>query len=1119
MTFHFSFCQTMRVSFAGVMQRMKSVNGEQGIEARMRRLRVSTALLFVVLCTIHPPLATVCHAQTGLATLNGQITDPKGAVVPNTAVEAVNIDTNVTYPTKTNNVGLYTISALPPGRYRVHVVRDGFKEVNLTGVELHTQDVLQQNFKLEVGSASESITVDANAEHMETTNPAVGLLVNRDFVENMPLNGRSLQDLFALAPGTVSNSDRTGGYYDINGQRNDANYFVVDGVAANTDTQALNGGYSAQGLAGALPAQTALGTTQSLVPVDDLQEFKIQTSGYQAEYGRQPGGQVELTTRSGTNELHGSLFEYFRNDVFDANDYFFKQEEIPRQRERQNDFGGSFGGPVEVPHIYNGKDKTFYFVSYEGLRLGLPAFSGQQVVPTSQFRQLGAPAIQPFLNSIPLPNGPDLGDQCAQSLNPANTFSCSAEFFAAYTNPSSLDSPNIRIDQIIGKKVQAFLRYAHTSSSQDDQNTSFIGEFDTAQSNSGGWTLGVTARLSSSIADELHFNYTASASVGTGAPDTIGGAVPYARNLVIPSQYAPVGSPASGSFSIFLPEGETFFTPAYNGLRGEQRQLNFIDSISWTRGSHLLKFGADYRKLSPLYSQQLYAAGLFAVSLANVEDGVASAIVGTTRAAHPTFNNLSMYVQDHWNLFSRLTVDFGLRWEFNPAPGASDGLYPLALTGSNLATAQLAPPGTPQYRTNYDDFAPRVGFAYRAIDSPIHATTVRGGFGIFFDTGQQLGAAGYSGYPFGADREVLNVQLPGTPSDFAPPSLNFPLVPPYGFLRGISDPSLKLPHTAQWNLSLDESLSPKNTLTASYVGNVSKKLLFSGAYQGGTINPDFGTNGLTYVNNAGWSSYNSMQLQDQGEVASGLQLICSYTWAHARDNSSSTGGSIFGPERGNSDNDVRQVLNLATNYRIPGGGSNRFIRSSTDGWSWDLRFTAQTGMPVNVIAGGFIGPGGIGETVRADLLPEVPIYLHDVPGALGGWRLNPSAFAGLVGDGRTPAGTIPVDANGNPVRQGTLGRNFLHGPNFWNLNTAVQRDLSLGDKLHVAFRVEAFNLFNHANGGNIANLLYASSLFGESTGESTGMGVSNTSPTIGAPNQLYGTGAARSLQLSLRLKL
>ena len=245
---------------------------------------------------------------------------------------------------------------IPPGNYRIQVSNSGFKTIIKPDIVIHVEDALAINFTLPIGAASEIVTVEGGAPLINTTDASVSTVVDRKYVENMPLNGRSFQDLVLLTPGVVTSSPQSGsgyigeqGEFSVNGQRTESNYYSVDGVSANVGTVAGSPASFTPGVTGSLPIATALGTTQGLVSVDALQEFRVQSSSYSAEYGRNPGGQFSFVTRSGTNEWHGSAFDYLRNNAFDANDWFNDYDGLPKPAERQNDFGGTLGGPVAIP--------------------------------------------------------------------------------------------------------------------------------------------------------------------------------------------------------------------------------------------------------------------------------------------------------------------------------------------------------------------------------------------------------------------------------------------------------------------------------------------------------------------------------------------------------------------------------------------------------------------------------------------------------------------------------------------------------------------------------------------------------------------------------------------------
>ena len=307
----------------------------------------------------------------------------------------------------------------------MEVEKSGFKKLIKPDVILHVQDVLSVDFEMQVGPTSETVRVESGASSLNTESATVSTLVDNRFVENLPLNGRSFSSLLDLTPGVVLTP--TADYYEqgqfsVNGQRPNANYFMVDGVSANLGTP---GTLFGQGGTGQLPATSASGGMSNLVSVDALQEFRVQTSTFAPEFGRAPGAQISVLTKSGTNSLSGTAFEYLRNDVFDANDWFADNKGLAKPALRQNDFGGVLGGPILL-------DKLFFFGSYEGLRVRQPQIANT-FEPSLAARQSAPIPVQPLLNAFPIPNGPDLGDG-------------TAEFAAGYSDPSSLDSYSGRVD-------------------------------------------------------------------------------------------------------------------------------------------------------------------------------------------------------------------------------------------------------------------------------------------------------------------------------------------------------------------------------------------------------------------------------------------------------------------------------------------------------------------------------------------------------------------------------------------------------------------------------------------------------------------------------------------------
>ena len=462
--------------------------------AALRSLVMAFLLLASASWLLPPALS-----QSPTATLSGTVEDESGAVVPGATVTVLNSATSLERQSTTNDQGFFTISLLQPGNYTVTTRRNGFAAVQFRNVVLNVGDQKALKIVLKPGDVGATVEVTSEAPLINES-PAVATSVDRQFVENIPLNGRSFQSLITLTPGvvTVPASGLNGGQFSVNGSRASSNSFMVDGVSANVGASPGSNA-SGQPAAGNLPSLTAFGTTQSLVSVDAMQEFQIQTSTYAAEYGRQPGGQISISTRSGTNAFHGSAFDYLRNEIFDANDWFANRAGQPKPPMRQNDFGATFGGPVVLPRfgeggprVWSGKNRTFFFFSYEGLRLRLPKFSLTRV-PTLALRQQVPAVMQQILKSFPVPNGRDLGNGMA-------------EFVASYSDPSSLDATSIRIDHTFNNKLAVFGRYNKAPSEGLNRvapsNLSSIqsSEVDTQSS-----TLGAIASLTPRINNDLRF--------------------------------------------------------------------------------------------------------------------------------------------------------------------------------------------------------------------------------------------------------------------------------------------------------------------------------------------------------------------------------------------------------------------------------------------------------------------------------------------------------------------------------------------------------------------------------------------------------------------------------------
>lgn len=1033
-------------------------------------MRVSFPLQFSLLIIL---LAAAAVAQSPNGTISGLVLDPSGLAIAGADILIVNDATGVKYPGATNGEGIYTVPNLPPGSYRLQVSKIGFKTLIKPDILLNVQDAVSISFTLPVGAFSETVTVEGGAPLVNTQSAAVSTVIDRNFVESLPLNGRSFNTLLQLTPGVViapsgAAANGSPGQFSIAGQRTDANNFTVDGVSANFGSVPTYGGIGSG--TGAAQAFSALGGTSSLVSVEALQEFRIETSSFAPEFGRSPGGQVILTTRSGTNDFHGGIYDYFRNTVMDANDWFSDAHTppLPKAPEHHNDFGGFLGGPIW-------KNRTFFFASYEGARLDQPHSAVIQV-PSTYARTQASAALAPFLNAFPQPNG--------QATSPTAYI---APFTGSFANRATLDAGSVRIDHTLNSRFSIFGRYNEAPSALTHRDVTIPSNPQTVTVNTRTMTFGVNMSLSTQMSNALRGNYSAQKSALEYAQDSFGGAVP------LPPQLLQGLLPAASSSASFL-TFDTFKEYIIGAVtRNRTKQLNFVDDLSWSIGTHQLKVGGDYRDIfldmTPYQNQLNFSVVTIQGFLSTGQTSLSAQTVKPSRFLTQAF---SLFGQDTWKATPRLTLAYGLRWELSPAPSAR-GTTTLAAWTKTNSPAQIAPAptGTPLWKTAYGNLAPRFGIAYSLTEKGDFV--FRAGGGVFYDLGTGPAAQLGVSYPNAASRSFSGVALPLTSAAPYLPVLS--QQPPFPTGTEGYSPDLKLPRSYQWNVAVEKSFGERQAISITYAGQAGRNLLREEASY--RPNANFAGVFLLWQNTA-YSNYNALQVQYRRPVSSRLQALLNYTWAHSLDNASNDAVAGLSntvisaaTDYASSDFDARHSFSAAVAYAIPGVPGNRALSVLTKDWSLDTVIIVRGGFPFNaLLLSGSPVQGGYVRS-RPDLVPGAPLWIPN-PAAGGGKSLNPNAFA------------VP-----STTRQGTEGRNDIPGLGLTQIDLSVGRAFALGGRIKLQFRADAFNLFNHPNFSNPPALLGLGPAYLSSG--------TMLNQSLGGVNPLFQQGGPRSLQLSLKL--
>jgi Ca-activated chloride channel homolog len=934
-----------------------------------------------------------------------------------------------------------------------------------------------------VGGISEVVTVEGVDSTMSSSSAEVATTIRTKSIDELPLQGRNVESLFLLAPGTAPSSRNSSAFTSesnesVNGQRASSNQLSIDGVSANFGI-APGGESPNASAAGTSPALTAAGGTNGLFSQSAVQEIRIRFTHIEPEYGRSTGGNVSVVTRAGTNAFHGSLFHYFGNDAVDAGDWFANRLALTQPARRLNNFGGTLGGPVR-------KDKGFFFLSYEGLRLRQP-MTAITDVPSVVSRQAAPVGIRPFLEAFPLPNG----------LARADGF---AAFAATFSNPARHDVAILRLDENVNSKLAltGLFSFADSAASQRGNGGFSLNTMQRIRSRANTLTGGLSYLFSSSVATDLRANFSRLRVHGSYLLDDFGGAlVPEAISSSAPT----------GSFSFNL-NGRAAALMAGDDVASTQRQFNLIDATTVVSGPHELKFGVDFRRLSPIIGLRTSEQSVLFDGVTQALKGVAARVNSFSRSGSPglVFNNLSLYGQDQWRLTPKITLSYGLRWELNPAPAAHKGRSLAAVTQifdpSNL---DIAPENTSLWRTTYTNFAPRVSLAYQLSDSSGQETVLRGGVGLFYDSGQdQVGDAYANSYPLLAGRSIFNSAFPAQASPTAPSHVpgNLPF---YAF-----DPALKLPYSWQWNVSIERELGNSQSFYVGYIGSTGRRLVRTQTVL--NSDPDYAF--LRLIRNGASADYHALQLRFERHISRSLSGFASYTWSKSLDNSIQDSAAKAFPlssdarnDRGPSDFDIRHTASGTISYQLPSLLQNGSAAPLLRNWNIDSIFSARSARPVNVV---YDFPTSLGFAyLRPDLVNGAPLYLLD-SNAPGGRVINPAAFL-------TPAS----------LRQGTLGRNSLRGFPFFQIDLALRRSIKLSETFSLQLQTDAFNLLNHPNFADPAGsdlslgskftplgALSPRATFGQSASLS---GRSILSGGEGGFGSFYSTGGPRALRFSVKL--
>jgi len=1025
-------------------------------------------------------------AQVSTAHLTAEVVDSTSAHIAGASVRLTNILTGAEERSNTNRQGMFSFPGTLPGTYSLEIECVGFSTVQFTGLVLNVGDNKSYLIKMKVGGVAESITIDASGMTPNSTEAAVSTVVDHSFVANTPLNGRSFQDLISMTPGVSSQTPQAFGApsgaqgdFSVNGQNPNRNAYSIDGVSADLGVE-VPLGHQKFVSSGTLAGTTAIGTTQSLVSIDALQEFRVLTSNYSTEYGRTSGGQFALLTRSGTEHYHGSLYAYDRHSYVDAEDWYLRYYKArDRYPYQQQDFGGTFGGPATVPGVLTRRDKTFFFLSYEGVLVKNPIAPLILFSPSNnEHAPMPVRKLLWLLSSGTVIAVPVANADMTAGINKQSAL------------PGAANSSSARIDHIFSPHLSSFIRYQAAPS----RVRSNLGTYMTSRYlDQDTLTLGFTARLTPAVVDEFRLGYgSASSRLNSRQIGYAGYPSGDINSLLgIPSRQA-----VSADFFLHY-AGAGDAEVKSDSASGNLHQWNLHNTLFLQKSHHLVMIGLDGRNfVSTVHPPELTVEADFFSSQAVMSNSASALSITRTLPASPAFHQYAAFLQDEWHAAKSITVSAGLRWDVAPAPHGSHGADAYTALGdvARPSTLSLAPRGTPLWNTGWFDLAPRVGAAWLANPHAGRELVIRAGGGVYFDASNRSAIPAFSALGFSSTLSVQDAPVPVTEALLVQSTQSTQVGAPYTHALVYAFPRhLAMPYSLQWNLAVEQAIGKSQTITTSYIGSSGRRMQKELRSDVSSSNANFGE--VVSISSGFTSSYNATQLKYQRAMAHGLQALVSYTWSHTLDYGSPD--SAWAPTYGNSDYDLRHHFEGAGSWSQPPTAFHGIWKQLCARWGIDARFSARSAFPFSPLGNIHADPAtGNRYFSGVDLVPGRPLYLYGAQYA-GGRVANGGPFAS------SPAFTLPA-----ATAAGNAPRNILRGYGNYQINIALRHNFELRDKVFLQMRGEAYNILNHPVLGYIDPSL-TNALFGHST--------LMLNQSFGPSGSLYQPGGPRTLQLSMRL--